>query len=178
MLPIVAACALVAGIGVGLTAARARIAAALVAAALVASALVESRPFSPGDAPMVIEAQWDLPASHERERVTACLARDYHGEKVMASMGSLAHYMQELSRAGFDISDFLNEGNGVLWTLAMRNGPAPHAGWMLVEEEAEGGDVLAQRIRRDASFARGMTRVCSGGGVALYRRVSGIAGRR
>jgi hypothetical protein len=41
---------------------------------------------------------------------------------------------------------------------------------MLVEEEAEGGDVLAQRIRRDASFAHGMTRVCEGGGVALYRR--------
>ena len=178
MLPMVAACALVAGIGVGLTAARGRMAAAVLAVALVASVLVESRPFSPGDAPMVIEAQWDLPASHERERVTACLARDYHGEKVMASMGSLAHYMQELSRAGFDISDFLNEGNGVLWTLAMRTGPAPHAGWMLVEEEAEGGDVLAQRIRDDASFARGMTRVCSGGGVALYRRVSGIAARR
>lgn len=173
MLPMVAACALIAGIGVGLTAARARVAAAVLAAALIASTLVESRPFQPRDAPMVIEAQWDLPASRARERVTACLAHDYHGEKVMASMGSLAHYMQELSRAGFDISDFLNEGNGVLWTLAMRTGPAPHAGWMLVEEEAEGGDVLAQRLRSDASFARGMTRVCSGGGVALYRRVSG-----
>jgi hypothetical protein len=44
---------------------------------------------------------------------------------------------------------------------------------MLVEEQAEGGDVLAQRIRDDASFARGMVRECSGGGVALYRRVSG-----
>ena len=41
---------------------------------------------------------------------------------------------------------------------------------MLVDEHDEGGDVLAQRIRRDASFTRGMTRVCEGGGVALYRR--------
>lgn len=178
MLPMVAACALIDGIGIGLASARARAAAVLMAAVLVASAVFEARPFHPADAPMVMEAQWDLPASHARQRVTACLVPDYHGEKVMASMGSLAHYMQELSRAGFDISDFLNEGNGVLWELAMRTGPAPHVGWMLVEEEAEGGDVLAQRIRRDASFARGMTRVCSGGGVALYRRLSGTAVRR
>jgi hypothetical protein len=44
---------------------------------------------------------------------------------------------------------------------------------MLVEEESEGGDVVAARIRRDASFTRGMSRSCEGGGVALYRRVSG-----
>jgi hypothetical protein len=41
---------------------------------------------------------------------------------------------------------------------------------MLVEERAEGGDVLAQRIHADPSFTRGMVRVCEGGGVALYRR--------
>jgi hypothetical protein len=41
---------------------------------------------------------------------------------------------------------------------------------MLVEEVAEGGDVLAERVRRDPAFTRGMTRVCEGGGVALYRR--------
>jgi hypothetical protein len=41
-----------------------------------------------------------------------------------------------------------------------------------VEERAEGGDVLAQRIRGDHLFARGMARVCEGGGVALYRRMS------
>jgi hypothetical protein len=78
--------------------------------------------------------------------------------------------MQELSAEGFGIADFINEGNGSIWDAAMETGPAPHAGWMLVEERAEGGDVLAQRIRADAAFARGMTRVCEGGGVALYRR--------
>jgi hypothetical protein len=85
-------------------------------------------------------------------------------------MGSLAHYMQELSAQGFALADFINEGNGTIWDIALGNGPAPLAGWMLVEEHAEGGDVLAQRIRNDVSFARGMTRVCEGGGVALYRR--------
>jgi acetamidase/formamidase len=43
---------------------------------------------------------------------------------------------------------------------------------MLVEEVAEGGDVLAEHIRRDPAFTRGMTRVCEGGGVALYKRQS------
>jgi hypothetical protein len=102
--------------------------------------------------------------------VTACLAPEYQGEKVLASMGSLAHYMQELSREGFAIADFVHEGNGALWELALDTGPAPHAGWMLVEEESEGGDVLAQHVRRDRDFVRGMTKVCERGGVSLYKR--------
>jgi hypothetical protein len=122
-------------------------------------------------APMLIEAQWDHASSVGRRAVTACLAHEYRGEKVLASMGSLAHYMQELSNAGFAIRDFIHEGNGDIWSLAMQTGPAPHAGWMLVEEVAEGGDVLAGHIRRDPSFTRGMARVCEGGGVALYKRM-------
>jgi hypothetical protein len=85
-------------------------------------------------------------------------------------MGSLAHYMQELSREGFAIADFIHEGNGALWELALDTGPAQHAGWMLVEEMSEGGDVLAKHLRRDRDFARGMTKVCEGGGVSLYKR--------
>jgi hypothetical protein len=165
MVPLAAACAVLCGIAV----ARVRWQPALAAAALAAASLVESPPFG-ARAPMLEEAQWDRPRSRERQAVTACLAPDYRGEKVMASMGSLAHYMQELSRDGFDIADFVHEGNGVIWELAMETGPATHAGWMLVEEQAEGGDVLAQRIRGDAAFARGMMRTCEGGGVALYRR--------
>ena len=45
----------------------------------------------------------------------------------------------------------------------------PFAGWMLVEEFAEGGDVLAQRIRADPRFTDGYDRVCEGGNVALYQ---------
>jgi len=119
---------------------------------------------------MLVEAQWDRGASIGRRDVTTCLAGDYHGEKVLASMGSLAHYMQELSNNGFHIADFINEGNGEIWNLALQTGPAPHAGWMLVEEVAEGGDVLAEHVRRDTAFTRGMKRVCEGGGVALYKR--------
>jgi hypothetical protein len=78
--------------------------------------------------------------------------------------------MQELSHAGFTIADFVHEGNGSIWELAVETGPRPHAGWMLVEEQAEGGDVLARRILQDPQFAQGMQRICEGGGVALYQR--------
>lgn len=170
MVPVVAGCALMSGMAVGLAGERRR--QLLLAAGLVASLLLES-PFWTGQAPMIQEAQLDVPASHARRAVTECLTAGYGGEKVLASMGSLAHYMQELSLAGFDLADFVHEGNGDIWNLAMQTGPAPHAGWMLVEERAEGGDLLAQTIRRDPSFLRGMSRVCEGGGVALYRRTSG-----
>ena len=170
MIPSVAACALFSGLAVGLLERRHRLFSVAVAVLLLGSAVIESPPWSGRDAPMIAEALWDHPVSLERQAVTRCLAPAYHGEKVLASMGSLAHYMQELSANGFALADFINEGNGSIWDVAMETGPAAHAGWMLVDEHDEGGDVLAQRIRRDASFTRGMTRVCEGGGVALYRR--------
>jgi hypothetical protein len=87
----------------------------------------------------------------------------------MASMGSLGHYMQELSRAGLRIRDFLHEGNGDIW-LAALEGARPYAGWVLIEEKAEGGDVLAHLARDKPWFLDGFTRVCEGAGLALYER--------
>ena len=171
MIPTTAACALFCGLGVGLIR-RVRkdpVYATGVATLLIASLLFESPPWNL-QAPMLVEAQWDRGASVGRREVTACLARDYRGEKVLASMGSLAHYMQELSANGFDVADFINEGNGEIWNLALATGPAPHAGWMLVEEVAEGGDVLAAHVKGNPEFTTGMSRICEGGGVALYRR--------
>lgn len=169
MIPLVAACALFAGLSAGLL--RARHAGTLVATVLAGSLAIES-PLWDGSAPLIVEAQWDVPVSLNRRAVTGCLAREYRGEKILASMASLAHYMQELSPDGFDIAEFIHEGNGVIWDTALQTGAAPHAGWMLVEEESEGGDVLAQAIRHDPTFAQGMTRVCEGGGVALYKRTA------
>lgn len=166
MLPLVAAMALTGGIGVGWLRRFAPAGAVL----LVGATLVESPP-TWQSAPMLLEAQWDRPASVERRAVTACLAPAYRSEKVLASMGSLAHYMQELSHEGFAIADFIHEGNGRIWHLALDTGPAPHAGWMLVDERSEGGDVLFQRIQASPDFTAGMERVCEGGGVALYRRI-------
>ena len=173
MVPLVSACALFCGVAVGTLVSGAqkwmRPAGWLLAATLLASTLIESPPWS-RQSPLLVEAQLDAVNSIARQRVTGCLAPRYHGEKVLASMGSLAHYMQELSREGFAIADFIHEGNGALWDLALETGAASHAGWMLVEEESEGGDVLAQHVRRDHDFVRGMTKVCEGGGVSLYER--------
>jgi len=104
-----------------------------------------------------------------RQTVGRCLAEGYRGETIMASMGSLGHYMQDLSKAGFSIRDFLHEGNGDIWLNALFT-PRPYAGWILVEEKAEGGDMLAGIARERPEFLAGYTRVCEAAGLALYRR--------
>jgi hypothetical protein len=118
-------------------------------------------------APMVQEAQWDRPFSVGRRDVTACLMREYHDEPILASMGSLAHYMQELSHEGLGIHNFIHEGNLPYWQEDIE-APMGRVKWILIEEQAEGGDVLAQRARASSEFLTGFKRVCSGGGVALY----------
>ena len=125
---------------------------------------------SPGaSAPMVVEAQWDRPNRPERGRVTGCITPLEAGAKIMASMGSLGHYMQEASRSGLAIRDFLHEGNGDIWLAALEQ-PQPYAAWMMIEEKAEGGDMLAHIAREKPSFLDGYERVCEGAGLALFRR--------
>ena len=125
------------------------------------------------NAPMVLEAQWDRPASRARQAVTECLAGQFARpeDKVLASMGSLAHYMQELAVAGFRLDDFVHEGTDEVWSEALSS-PRRHVGWILFEERAEGGDVLTHRRSQNPDFIEGFDRVCEGGGVALYRRSS------
>lgn len=163
---LVVAAALSSGVALGLI----RRIAPYAAPALLALVLLEARPLSP-DAPMVREAQRDTRAAAARATVTSCLARQYRGGAIMASMGSLGHYMHEMSAAGFSIRDFLHEGNGPLWNSAFTRGPAPLVEWVLIEEAAEGGDAVTQRRRAVPALLRDFVRVCEGGGVALYRRV-------
>jgi hypothetical protein len=141
----------------------------LAAAAIMIWVVLTARPLDP-DAAMVQEAQWDRPFSIGRRDVTTCLMRDWDHEPILASMGSLAHYMQELSSEGIDIRDFVHEGNMPYWQEAVES-PRGRVGWILVEERAEGGDVLAARARASSAFLSGFTRACSGGGVALYKAV-------
>jgi hypothetical protein len=166
MVPLMAIEAIGAGLAAGALPGR-RVRAACAAALLVLAAY-ELRPLDPS-APMVVEAQWDRPNAPVRARVTACLGSPIGGDKIMASMGSLGHYMQEASASGFAIRDFLHEGNGDIW-LAALTGPRPFARWVLIEEKAEGGDMLAHIARERASFLDGYERVCEGAGLALYRR--------
>jgi hypothetical protein len=164
MVPLLAAEAVFAGVAAGVW----KRGAWLAIAAVILVGAFELRPLD-ASAPMVVEAQWDRPNVAARDRVTACLAPHYDGETVMASMGSLGHYMQDLSRDGFRIRDFLHEGNGDIWLNALDN-PRPYAGWLLIEEQAEGGDMLAKRSRENPRFLDGFSRVCEAAGVALYRR--------
>jgi len=149
-----------------------RFAAPLVALPLLIAIVLQASPFD-RNAPMIVEAQLDRENGIGRRAVTECLQRSYDGTTIMASMGSLAHYMQELSLAGFDLDDFIHEGSGPIWQRAYYYEPSLFAGWVLVEEAAEGGDMLAQKQRSWPGFLAAYDRVCEGGNVALYRRRGG-----
>lgn len=131
-----------------------------------------TRPPLAAGAPMVAEAQWETPFRRGRDAVTRALVdRTRAGETgpILASMGSLAHYLQDLSREEFALRRFVHEGTGDLWAAAI-DAPARHVAFALVEERAEGGDVLAARLRSDPGFLAGFDRIAEGGGLALYAR--------
>jgi len=163
--PLVAASAVLTATGVALLPRRLRPFAAL---GVVGVALWQSPPL-PGTTALLAEAQRDAPNRAGRAAVTRYLVQHYRGEPVMMSMGSLAHYMQDLSNEGFHIRNFLHEGNNDLWVYAVQFGPRGFAPWVVIEERAEGGDVLFQRAKQDPTFLEGYERVAEGGGAALYR---------
>jgi hypothetical protein len=167
MVPLVPALAVWAGIGVGLTRRFRQVAAAV----FLALVIVETHPFDAA-APMVLEAQLDREHSRQRKVVTDYIRehrRSGDGGRFMASLGSLSHYVQELSEIGVNVRDVVHEGNGDLWAAALAS-PRVHVEWVLIEELAEGGDVLASRAREYPDFLGGFARVAEGGGVALYQR--------
>jgi hypothetical protein len=162
MVPMTMGLAAVTGLGIACLPRRRKATAMVVA--LVA--LIETPPLS--SSPMVREAQWDTARAAQRRQVTTCLIRDYDGTPILASMGALAHYMQETSRVGLPLKAFIHEGLGDLWSdslVAARR----HAGWVLIAEQNTTRDPLARLYRTSPSFLEGFTRVCTGGGVALYR---------
>lgn len=164
-IPLILAASVAIGLAIGQLRSWAKPAAALVFLLVY----LQRPPFDPR-APMLAEAQLDSANSAGRRAVTRCLQREYDGGTIMASMGSLGHYMHELSQAGFAIKDFLHEGNGPIWDSAFTRGPAPLAKWVLIEEVSEGGDAVSQRHRLHRRLLEPYQRLCEGGNVALYRR--------
>ena len=142
-------------------------------AAVLVILVVRERPPRDPHAPMVLESRWETPFRLGRQSVTAALAEAHDGTPILASMGSLGHYMQETSHAGFRLRDFLHEGNGDLWLEALA-APRRSVRWVLIEERAEGGDMLAALAARDPLFLDGFERISEGGGLALYRRADGL----
>ena len=165
MVPLVVASGVLAGVAISVLPRRAW---AWAGAGLVAGSLWLSPPFSLAS-PMPVEAQWELPFRLERRRVSEALRARYDNTPVLASMGSLGHYMHESSAVGLHIRNFLHEGNGDLWTEALRS-PRRSVRWILIEERAEGGDMLAALARKEPAFLTGFTRVAEGGGLALFER--------
>jgi hypothetical protein len=161
--PLVAAAAALIGTAVAVLPKRARMPAAAV---VLGIAFWDAHPFDI-QAPMVVEAQLDVPNTAARGAVTRYLRQHWDGTPILMSMGSLAHYMHDLSYAGFGIHDFLHEGNGEIWKAAVGH-PQPYVRWIVVEEKAEGGDVLYWQGRLDPHFFAGYERVAQGGNVALY----------
>jgi hypothetical protein len=169
--PLVVACAAVVSAGIAVLPKRVR---GVVAALVVFAALWQVSPLD-RSAPVVAESQRDSQNAIGRRTVTTYLVAHHDGQPIMMSMGSLAHYMHDLSREGFCVHDFLHEGNGDVWKAAMEFGPRAYVRWVAVEERAEGGDAVYQRSQQLRTFLDGFERVAEGGGVALYRATPPIA---
>lgn len=133
-------------------------------------AAVWARPPLAADAPMTLEAQRERSAQRDRALVTAYLTAHYDGQPILISMNSLGHYMQELSAIGLPLRAFIHMGNGDLWAAAYAH-PERHAGWVLIEEQAEGGDEIARRVHENPAYLDAFERVVSGGGAVLFRRI-------
>ena len=161
--PLVIACASLAAAGIAVSLRMLRIPLALVLLVLV---IREAHPLHL-QAPIVLESQREASNMLGRRAITSYLQAHHDGRTIMMSMGSLGHYMHDMSLAGFSIKDFLHEGNGEIWRFAML-GPRGHAGWLIIEGSAEGGDALhhAARLPR---WLDGFELVAEGGGARLYK---------
>jgi hypothetical protein len=137
-------------------------------AALLLGITLWLRPPLALDSPMVQESRRESHTQSGRASVTSYLAAHYDERPILASMNSLGHYMQELSAIGLPLRDFINAGNGDIWTAAIAH-PERHAGWILIEEQAEGGDELATLAKQRPEFLSGFESVAAGGGARLYR---------
>ena len=165
MTPLVAACALFTGFAVGFAPSLARPAILIAAAVMIVPDL---RPYD-HTAPMIVEARREERNQRARRAVTDALKASWDGSPILMSMGSLAHYMHDLGREGFDIADFIHEGNGEIWSAAAAD-PAGHARFLMVEERAEGGDLFAHLLRDRPDIAAKFRRVAAAGNVVLYER--------
>lgn len=161
--PLVIACAAAATTAIALLP---RLAQLLASVALVASVAWQVPPLDQ-TAPLLVESQREAANMAGRGAITRYLQSHYDGSGIMMSMGSLGHYMHDLSLAGFAIKDFLHEGNGEIWRFAMLQ-PRGHAGWLIIEGDAEGGDALHHAAQR-GDWLDGFELVAEGGGARLYR---------
>ena len=141
MVPLTMSLAAFVGFGVGLLP-RFR---ALAAVIVILTALLETPPFL-DRSPIVVEAQRDAASMIARRAVTECLVLNYDRTPILASMGSLAHYMQETAGAGLSIRHFLHEGIGQRWADSLSEAGRPLAG------------SSSKRMQKGGTFSRASAR--------------------
>ena len=162
--PLIAAAAALIGAGVALLP---RVLQPIATVAALGLSVWGARPFDLA-APVIVESRREAPDAEGRRAVTAYLAAHWDGQPILMSMGSLGHYMHDLSASGFRVRDFLHEGNGELWRYATAS-PRPYVEWIAIQQK-EDRDELFRQSNRDPRFLAGYERVAQGGGVVLYRR--------
>ncbi|HTM26162.1 MAG TPA: hypothetical protein VL225_13275 [Vicinamibacterales bacterium] len=162
--PLIAAAAALLGAGVALLP---RVLQPIATAVALGLSVWGAGPFDLG-ASVIVESRREAPDAEGRRAVTAYLAAHWDGQPIMMSMGSLGHYMHDLSASGFRVRDFLHEGNGELWKYATAS-PRPYVEWIAIQQK-EDRDELFRQSNRDPRFLAGYERVAEGGGVVLYRR--------
>ena len=87
-------------------------------AGFVGASVLEGHPWNPKAAMVPWKRSGHVRAVCNARAVATCLPQPGHGEIVMASVGALAHYMQELSAVGFALQR-LHEGNGEVRAAAV-----------------------------------------------------------
>jgi hypothetical protein len=97
------------------------------------------------------------PAASRATTVTRCLPEPGHGDLVMASMGSLAHYHAGVIRLGLRSAGLPARRQRRALDGRIER-PERYVRWMLIEEVAEGGDMLAARARENPQFLAAFTR--------------------
>ena len=135
--------------------AAARALRAACAVALLALAGYELRPLD-ASAPMVVEAQWDRPnaagarAGHRVPRAAA-RRRRRSWRAWDRSATTCRRRRVAASRSAISCTKATATSGS-----PRSSEPRPFAGWMLIEEKAEGGDMLARRAREQPAFLDGI----------------------
>ena len=138
----------------------------------LSSPLPSGRPIRSTPPPASIrESQRDARNAVARRAVTAYLVAHWDRQPIMMSMGSLGHYMHDLSQCGFRDRRF--PARGQRRDLEIRRAPSvpvsSSGSWL-----RSGRKVATSCIGRAGSMCgslKGYARVAEGGGVALYQRL-------
>ena len=113
-------------------------------------------------APMVLEAQWDRPNSAASARGHRLPARAATTARRSWRAWDRSATTCRRRRATASTSAISCTKATATSGWRRSNGPRRYAGWMLIEEKAEGGDMLARARARAPDFLDGYRRVCEG----------------